>query len=90
MGIVSGKIAIVTGAGRGVGRGEAMELAAQGARVICNDLGSSSKGEGADAAPVDTTVQLINERGGEAVANYEDVSSWEGSERIVAQAIDTW
>ena len=90
MGIVSGKIAIVTGAGRGVGRGEAMELAAQGARVICNDLGSSSKGEGADAAPVDTTVQLIKDRGGEAIANYEDVSSWEGSERIVAQAIDTW
>ena len=79
MGIVDGKVAIVTGAGRGVGRGEAMELAAQGAKVVCNDLGGSSKGEGSDTSPVDETVKIILERGGEAVANYDDVSSWDGS-----------
>jgi NAD(P)-dependent dehydrogenase (short-subunit alcohol dehydrogenase family) len=90
MGIVDGKIAIVTGAGRGVGRGEAMELAAQGAKVVCNDLGSTSKGEGADSAPVDETVKFIQERGGEAVANYDDVTSWEGSQTIVQQAIDAY
>lgn len=90
MGIVDGKVAVVTGAGRGVGRGEAMELAAQGARVVCNDLGGTSKGEGADRAPVDETVRIIRERGGEAVASYEDVTSWEGSAAIVQQAIDTY
>jgi len=90
MGIVDGKIAIVTGAGRGVGRGEALELAAQGARVVCNDLGGTSKGEGTDSAPVDETVSLITERGGEAVANYDDVSSWEGSSAIITQAIETY
>ncbi|MCP4436627.1 MAG: SDR family oxidoreductase [Actinomycetia bacterium] len=86
MGIVEGKVAIVTGAGRGVGRGEAMELAAQGAKVVCNDLGGSSSGEGADTSPVDETVKIILERGGEAVANYDDVSSWDGSKAIVEQA----
>lgn len=90
MGIVDGKVAIVTGAGRGVGRGEALELAAQGAKVVCNDLGASSKGEGTDAAPVDRTVELITERGGTAVANYDDVSDWDGSQRIVSQAVDAF
>ena len=90
MGIVDNKIAIVTGAGRGVGRGEAMELAAQGAKVVCNDLGSTSKGDGSDSSPVDETVKLIQERGGEAVANYADVTSWDGSAAIVGQAVDTW
>ena len=90
MGIVDGKVAIVTGAGRGVGRGEAMELAAQGAKVVCNDLGGSSRGEGVDRGPVDETVEIILERGGEAVANYDDVSSWDGSAALVAQAIEAF
>lgn len=90
MGIVDGKVAIVTGAGRGVGRGEAMELAAQGAKVVCNDLGGSSKGEGADSSPVDETVKIILGRGGEAVANYDDVSSWDGSSAIVDQALEAF
>ncbi len=84
MGIVDGKIAIVTGSGRGVGRGEAMELAAQGAKVVVCDPGPSSKGEGTDNRPADETVEIIRGRGGEAVAAYEDISSWDGAERAVA------
>jgi len=90
MGIVDGKIAIVTGAGRGVGRGEALELAAQGAKVVVNDPGGTSKGDGSDAAPADQTVAFIRENGGEAVANYDDVSSFDGAAAIVKSAIDAF
>ncbi len=90
MGIVDGKIAIVTGSGRGVGRGEAMELAAQGAKVVVCDPGGSSKGEGSDKRPADDTVAIISDRGGEAVANYDDISSWDGAASVVRQALDTF
>jgi NAD(P)-dependent dehydrogenase (short-subunit alcohol dehydrogenase family) len=90
MGIVEGKIAVVTGSGRGVGRGEAMELAAHGAKVVVCDPGPSSKGEGNDNRPADETVAIIRDRGGEAVASYEDISSWDGAERAVQTAIDTY
>jgi NAD(P)-dependent dehydrogenase (short-subunit alcohol dehydrogenase family) len=90
MGLVDGKIAIVTGSGRGVGRGEAMELAAQGAKVVVCDPGPSSKGEGADQRPADETVEIIRDRGGDAVASYEDISTWDGAERVVQTAIDTF
>jgi len=88
MGIVEGKVAIVTGAGRGVGRGEALELAAQGAKVVVNDPGASTKGDGADASPADETAELIRAAGGEAIANYEDISSFDGARSAVAAAID--
>jgi NAD(P)-dependent dehydrogenase (short-subunit alcohol dehydrogenase family) len=90
MGIVDGKIAIVTGAGRGVGRGEALELAAQGAKVVVNDPGGSSKGDGSDQAPADETVAIITERGGTAIANYDDVGSFEGAKAIVDAAIEAF
>ena len=90
MGIVDGKIAIVTGSGRGVGRGEALELAAQGAKVVVCDPGPSSKGEGTDNRPADETVEIIRDRGGEAVAAYEDISSWDGAEKAIAVAVDTY
>jgi len=90
MGIVDGKIAIVTGAGRGVGRGEALELAAQGASVVVNDPGGSSKGDGTDASPADETVRLITEAGGTAVASYDDVSSFDGAKRIIDTAISAF
>jgi NAD(P)-dependent dehydrogenase (short-subunit alcohol dehydrogenase family) len=90
MGLLDGKVAIVTGAGHGIGRGEALELAAQGARVVVNDLGTTSKGEGADGGAADETVALIIDRGGEAVANYGSVSSWSDGAAMVAQAIDTY
>jgi len=87
MGIVDGKIAIVTGAGRGVGRGEALELAAQGAVVVVNDPGGSSRGDGNDASPADETVALITAAGGRAVANYDDISSFDGAKGVIDQAI---
>jgi NAD(P)-dependent dehydrogenase (short-subunit alcohol dehydrogenase family) len=87
--MLEGKVAIVTGAGHGIGRGHAMELARQGARVVVNDLGGSVEGEGT-GRDADLTVAIIDKRGGEAIANYEDVADHEGAGRMVQQAIDTW
>ena len=89
MGMLDGKVAIVTGAGHGIGRGHALELAKHGAKVVVNDLGGSVTGEGT-GRDADLTVNLIIERGGEAVANYENVADHEGAGRMVAQAVDTW
>ncbi len=90
MGILEGKVAIVTGSGHGVGRGEAIELADQGARVVVNDLGTSVSGDGADQRTADEVVDVITARGGEAVANYDDVGDHEGAKSIVDTAIDTF
>jgi NAD(P)-dependent dehydrogenase (short-subunit alcohol dehydrogenase family) len=87
---LDGKVAIVTGAGRGIGREEALALASQGARVVVNDLGGDRRGVGNDATPAQETAELIREMGGEAVVNGDDVSSWDGAERLVGQAIDTF
>jgi NAD(P)-dependent dehydrogenase (short-subunit alcohol dehydrogenase family) len=89
MGLLEGKVAIVTGAGHGIGRGHALELAAQGAKVVVNDLGASLEGEGT-GKDADLTVDLIRERGGEAVGNYEDVADYEGASRMVAQAVEEY
>lgn len=89
MGLLDGKVAIVTGAGHGIGRGHALELAKQGAKVVVNDLGSSVDGEGT-SKDADLTVKLVESRGGTAVANYEDVADHDGAGRMVAQAVDTW
>ena len=90
MGLLDGKVAIVTGGGRGVGRGEALELAAQGAKVVVNDLGGTHTGEGADKTPADEVVDIIKQRGGEAVSNYDDVSSWGGAENLINTARDAF
>ncbi len=90
MGILDGKVAIVTGAGHGVGRGEAIELADQGAKVVINDLGVSVSGDGADQKVADEVVEVIKGRGGEAVANYDDVGDHEGAKRIIDTALSTW
>ena len=89
MGLLDGKVAIVTGAGHGIGRGHALELAKHGARVVVNDLGGSVTGEGA-SQDADLTVKLIEQRGGEAVANYGDVSDETQSGEMIQQAVDTW
>ena len=84
----SGKIAIVTGAGRGIGREHALALARAGAKVLVNDLGGSLGGEGADAAPAEQVVEEIRGLGGEAAADNENVADFAGAERMVRHAID--
>ena len=90
MGILDGKVAIVTGAGHGVGRGEAVELADQGARVVVNDLGGAVSGGGGDKRVADEVVDVIKQRGGEAVTNYDDVSDFNGAKNIVNTAIEAF
>jgi NAD(P)-dependent dehydrogenase (short-subunit alcohol dehydrogenase family) len=89
-GRLEGKVAIVTGAGRGIGRGEALLLAREGARVVVNDFGGSASGEGGDATPAEQVVAEIRAAGGDAVANYGNVASMADGEAMVKQAIDTW
>jgi NAD(P)-dependent dehydrogenase (short-subunit alcohol dehydrogenase family) len=90
MGLLDGKVAIVTGAGHGVGRGEALLLAKEGAKVVVNDLGGSVGGEGADKRPAEEVAELIRSDGGEAVANYDDVGDWNGAKNLVDQAVDAF
>jgi NAD(P)-dependent dehydrogenase (short-subunit alcohol dehydrogenase family) len=87
-GICEGRVAIVTGAGRGLGRAHALELARQGARVVVNDLGTSGAGEGASNGPADDVVERIRALGGQAVANGSDVADFDGARTLVRQAVD--
>jgi NAD(P)-dependent dehydrogenase (short-subunit alcohol dehydrogenase family) len=90
MGLFDGKVAIVTGAGRGIGREEALLLANEGAAVVVNDLGGARSGEGSDAGPAQEVVDEITAAGGKAAANTDDISSWAGAESVVQQAVDTF
>lgn len=83
-----GQVAIVTGAGRGLGRQHALALAARGARVVVNDLGGAVDGSGSDAGPAQQVADAINDQGGQAVANTDSVSSQHGGEAIVQTALD--
>lgn len=87
---LKGKVAIVTGAGRGIGRAEALALAAEGAKVVVNDLGGSSAGAGADSTPAQEVVNEIKKMGGEAAANFDSVATWTGGESMVKTAIDNF
>ena len=90
MGILDGKVAIVTGGGRGIGRGHARLLAQHGARVVVNDLGSAMEGGGRDTAPANAVVDEIVSAGGAAVANDDDVATFDGARSLIAQAIEEW
>jgi NAD(P)-dependent dehydrogenase (short-subunit alcohol dehydrogenase family) len=85
---LASKVAVVTGAGRGIGRGEALALASEGAKVVVNDLGGAVDGSGAAHSPADEVVAEIKKLGGEAVANYDSVVTMKGGENIVKTAID--
>jgi NAD(P)-dependent dehydrogenase (short-subunit alcohol dehydrogenase family) len=84
------KVAIVTGAGRGIGRGEALALASEGARIVVNDFGGSTDGSGSASNPADEVVAEIKAAGGDAVANYDNVATLEGGENTVKTAIDAF
>jgi NAD(P)-dependent dehydrogenase (short-subunit alcohol dehydrogenase family) len=90
MGLLDGRVAVVTGAGGGIGREIALCLAAEGARVVVNDLGTSLDGSGTAGDPAAETCRLIEKAGGTAVPNPESVSDFDGAGRIVAQAVDTF
>jgi len=89
-GLCEGRVCIVTGAGRGIGREHSLMLAAEGAKVIVNDLGGSRDGTGTDRGPAQEVVDEIIAAGGQAVVNTDDISDWAGAERLIQQAIDTY
>ncbi len=86
--LMAGKVAVVTGAGGGIGREIALAMALEGARVVVNDIGASLAGEGGSATPGEQTVQIIQQRGGEAVANTDSVAEWDSARRIIQCAMD--
>ena len=87
---LDGRVAIITGAGRGIGREHAMFFATEGARVVVNDHGGQNDGSASRENPADDVVDEIRSAGGEAVANSDDVADWDGARRIVATAIDAY
>src|ERR1700722_3502769 len=87
-GLCAGRIAIVTGAGRGLGRDYALALAREGAKVVVNDLGTGAAGQGSDAAPAEQVVAEIRSFGGEAVASFDDITDFEASRRLIDAAIE--
>jgi len=89
-GINEGRVAIVTGAGRGIGRGHALELARQGAKVVVNDLGAAVDGDGRSDGPAGDVVDTIRAAGGEAIANGDDVSDRDGADHLVRLAVETF
>ncbi len=90
MGSLDGRVAIITGAGRGIGREHALFFAAEGAKVVVNDLGGANDGTGADLTPAQQVAEEIRAMGGEAVVNGDNVADWQGAQRMVNQAVETF
>src|SRR5258705_13099791 len=88
--LCEGRVVLVTGAGRGIGREYALMLAAHGAKVVVNDLGGAPDGTGADATPAQEVVAEIRAAGGEAVANVADASDWAQAQAMIDQAVSTF
>jgi len=88
--LCEGRVVVVTGAGRGLGRAYALELGRQGAKVVVNDLGVGPDGSGRAEGPAREVVDMIKAAGGEAVVSFEDVADWAGARRILYAAIDAW
>jgi len=88
--LCEGRVVVVTGAGRGIGREHALSLARHGAHVVVNDLGAGVDGSGGDASPANQVVKEIEALGGRAIANGDDISSFEGAERLIKAAVDTF
>src|ERR687889_838991 len=90
MGALDGRVAIITGAGRGIGREHALLFASEGAKVVVNDLGGAVDGSGDDRSPAQQVVDEIKEMGGEAVANGDNITDWEGGQRLINTAVEAF
>jgi NAD(P)-dependent dehydrogenase (short-subunit alcohol dehydrogenase family) len=90
MGALDGRVAVITGAGRGIGREHALLFAAEGAKVVVNDLGGAPDGTGEDVSAAQAVVDEIASAGGEAAANHDDVSSWDGAANLIRQGVETF
>ncbi|HVX21860.1 MAG TPA: SDR family oxidoreductase [Acidimicrobiales bacterium] len=90
MGALDGRVAVITGAGRGIGREHALLFAAEGAKVVVNDLGGAVDGSGGDATAAEQVVAEITAAGGQAVANGDDVADWDGGKRLIDAAVDAF
>lgn len=90
MGALDGRVAIITGAGRGLGREHALLFAAEGAKVVVNDLGGANDGSGSDMTPAQQTVADIKAMGAEAIVNTDNVADWDGSKRMIDSAIEAF
>src|SRR2546425_12800759 len=88
MGVLARRVAIITGAGRGLGREHSLLFASEGAKVVVNDLGGAGDGTGSDAGPAHEVVEEIKAAGGEAAADTSDISSWDGAQTLIGTAVE--